>query len=234
MGITLACGFPEQGRKPEGSASWGVPSIEPINALVITAHPDDETVFMGGTILKNRSWSWLVICVTCPNDVRKREFESACEAYRELGVRLRNRLLCHPDIPDHRTGGIDIKQLCRQLKTLSLKPNIVFTHNSIGEYDHAAHKAVNKVVNRLFNNIWEFICPGAKNYPQPYLEKTKEISLTEELLRKKKDIFCNCYRSQYYLWCNFTDIMEYEFTRGPEVFTQQSSRANYSSKNTCR
>jgi len=65
-------------------------------------------------------------------------------------------------------------------------------------------------------------------------EKTKEVSLTEESLRKKRGIFDRCYPGQRYLWRNLTDIMEYEFTRGPEVFTQQSSRANYSSKNTYR
>jgi LmbE family N-acetylglucosaminyl deacetylase len=37
-------------------------------ALVIVAHPDDETLWAGGTILDNSSWKWTIISLTRERD----------------------------------------------------------------------------------------------------------------------------------------------------------------------
>ena len=35
-----------------------------MKALIIAAHPDDESLFMGGTIAEFKKWRWAVLCVT--------------------------------------------------------------------------------------------------------------------------------------------------------------------------
>ena len=46
-----------------------------MNKLVITAHPDDETIFAGKLLSEDNSWK--VVCVTNGEDeIRKSEFES--------------------------------------------------------------------------------------------------------------------------------------------------------------
>ena len=37
-------------------------------ALVIVAHPDDETIWMGGTILKNKNWKWTILSLCRASD----------------------------------------------------------------------------------------------------------------------------------------------------------------------
>ena len=63
--------------------------------LVVTAHPDDETIFFGGLLQKKRNkLPWHVVCATSDGDpARKKQFTKACAL---LGVEQRLRLV--PDL----------------------------------------------------------------------------------------------------------------------------------------
>ena len=38
------------------------------SAVVIVAHPDDETLWIGGEMLLHPNWNWFVVCLCRKND----------------------------------------------------------------------------------------------------------------------------------------------------------------------
>ena len=51
-------------------------------ASIVVAHPDDETIWMGGTILKNKYWDWTIISLCRKNDPdRMPKFKKVCAYY---------------------------------------------------------------------------------------------------------------------------------------------------------
>jgi len=193
---------------------------ENINAVIVVAHPDDETIWSGGTILTYPNWNWTVISLTwnLTDDPRGIQFKKAMELYKTLGVNIVNfsclgkndRDLVEEDQIGWKNGLMDLK----------LQHDIVLTHNLEGEYGHQHHKIVNKLVNECFENVWEFICPGAVNVaPQPFKSKNVVIPLNTDTLIKKTDIFNRCYTSELAIWKVMPEPMQYEFRTGPEIFT---------------
>ena len=130
------------------------------NALVITAHPDDESVFMGGTIAEFKKWRWRVLCITdCDkryNNRRRKELLSASRIYRKGGTQITPFML---EVCKKR-GRFQEGEIARKIKDFIRrhpKPGIVFTHNRYGEYGHKTHKLVNKVVKSSgLRNIYTF------------------------------------------------------------------------------
>lgn len=63
---------------------------EEIIATLIVAHPDDETIFCGGTMLTYPEWNWNVVCLTWSigDDPRGTQFQRAMEFYKSLGVKV--------------------------------------------------------------------------------------------------------------------------------------------------
>ena len=56
-------------------------------ALVIVAHPDDETIWMGGFILKNSKWAWTIISLCRKNDRdRMPKFLDVCKFYKANAI----------------------------------------------------------------------------------------------------------------------------------------------------
>lgn len=202
--------------------NWPVKnSEEVINAILVVAHPDDETIFCGGTILTYPEWNWHIVCLTwdISDDPRGIQFQKAMDFYKSYGVNIvsfqclgkLDRELSEEEINDWKTS----------ISRLNLSPTIVMTHNIEGEYGHQHHKTVNKICNELFTNVWEFICPGATNVaPQPFKTNIITIPLTRDVLNKKVEIYNRCYTSELNNWWNLSDLMLYEFKSGPEIFTQ--------------
>lgn len=192
-----------------------------VNAIVIVAHPDDETIFCGGTILSHPSWNWNIICVTMQQDTpRPQEFKDTMNMYKSLGVNIISyETLNKPDYNQDLTEQ-DFSEWKESINGLVLKPDIVLTHNVMGEYGHKHHMAVSRAAHELFKNVWEFVYPGDQGIsPQPRKSFVREIALDSTLLSKKKEIYDNCYKTQAYVWQILSDLMKYEFEVGPEIFT---------------
>jgi hypothetical protein len=198
---------------------WNTSSTESVNALIAVAHPDDETVFCGGTMLYYPTWTWTVVCFTWGrHTTRYIQFQNAMKHFRTLGVDISRYLT----LEQEDTG----KELTQEewlawkgaIQCHNLSSDIVFTHNTQGEYGHSHHKSVNTIVHELFSNVWEFICPGAVN-PQPFRTKVNEVPLSADILGKKTEVFNRCYKSEHYIWGILREVMEYEFKTGPEIFT---------------
>ena len=203
----------------EVNLNWNIPSTKIVNALIAVAHPDDETIFCGGTILTYPNWKWTVVSFTWEvNSIRIKQLQEAIKHYRCFGVNMMQVLtLCQED--REALSDYELLSWKNEFQRYNFSPDIIFTHNTIGEYRHEGHMSVNKIIHQLHSNVWEFICPGAKNFSQPYKNKTNKVRLSEEILAKKKKIFKSCYKTEQYIWENLPDIMEYEFNCGPEVFT---------------
>jgi len=199
---------------------WGVDTGKGVSAIVVIAHPDDETIFCAGTMLRYPDWQWEVVCLThTAGDTRGRELACAMESFQALGVNV---------VAYHTLDGRDaMEELTSEeerawgerLGACNLRADVAFTHNPTGEYGHPQHVLVNRITHELFSNVWEIVCPGAGHFQQRRRRRVNEVVLTPEILRKKRHVFDTCYPLESYLWQNLTDVMKYEFEVGPEVFT---------------
>ncbi len=205
---------------------WRISDPSNINALLLVAHPDDETIFCGGTMLTYPSWNWTVICLTHSLDsqspyskVRSQQFHQAMETFKQQNVHITYKDLGQDD-KDKDITESDLNRWQGAVQALNLSPDIVFTHNPQGEYGHEQHKAVSRISHEIFSNVWEFICPGARNVsPQPFRSLINTVPLTSGVLEKKTAIFNHCYPSELNIWREMSDLMVYEFKTGPEIFT---------------
>ena len=205
-------------------------------ALIVVAHADDETIFMGGTLLKNKDWeSYLYVLAYRNNQGSdKKQLLEVIKAYEAFGVNIE---LCENimEIESNQEDQVvskqdkDIRACIEGLSNWTkqqkeeIEPYIIFTHNMEGEYGHPQHKKVNQSVNELFdgNPIWEFIAPCATNVvPQPFKKDVAIIQLTQDNLDKKREIYSH-YQTEQGNWINdLSKIMLYEFGSGPEIFTK--------------
>jgi hypothetical protein len=162
-------------------------------ALIIAAHPDDESLFMGGTIAEFKKWRWTILCITdCDeryNKKRRRELLRVCQIYNRNGTHVKPAML-----------GV-VKKSSRFLKVEAVNKirdfidelgpfDIIFTHNKKGEYGHKTHILIHEAVKRLkLPNIYYFMKP-TKEYLYPPLAakqpKRIQIKLSPKSRRAKR------------------------------------------------
>ena len=123
--------------------------IEQKNVAVIVAHPDDETLWAGGTILSHPSWNCFIISLCRGNDE-----ERASRFYQALKVLKADGIMGNlDDGPDQ--NPLDEEEVERTI--LDLLPekhyNLIISHNPNGEYTrHLRHEEVSRAVINLWNN----------------------------------------------------------------------------------
>lgn len=146
-------------------------------ALLVVAHPDDETIFAGGVILCSRETQWTIVCCTTGSDQRQDEFLRACQFLAKESRNRINPILLRLVPNSH----IDRLALAKELRSHATGYDIVFTHNSQGEYGHPDHKLVHRyVIDSIANpNTWVFISLGQRTL----IKKNSKARNPEEISR---------------------------------------------------
>lgn len=167
-------------------------------ALIIVAHPDDETLWMGGALLRFKDISWTVFSLCRRFDPDRRpKFLKVMKFYGISGsisdLEDDDRLSLKKTLPE-------IEE--RILKNLKRKKfDYIFTHGENGEYGHERHIGVHKIVKELVkkkvlktDNLFFFAynCDAEK-------KKCKDIKsdfflkLKQKEFRIKRNIMKNLY-----------------------------------------
>jgi LmbE family N-acetylglucosaminyl deacetylase len=171
----------------------------PKSVAVIVAHPDDETLWAGGTILSHPSWKCFIVCLCRGSDKdRAPRFYKALKILKSEGIM--------GDLDDgseqNPLEGKEVEHAIMQL----LPPthfDLIISHNPSGEYTrHIRHEEVSKAVIKLWqagkiftNELWTFAYEdGNKEYYPRSIEKaTIYRKLTKRIWLRKYSIITETY-----------------------------------------
>ncbi|MDD5147963.1 MAG: PIG-L family deacetylase [Candidatus ainarchaeum sp.] len=166
-----------------------------VNALMVVAHPDDETIWAGGFLARNKNWDWTIVSLCRESDAdRNPKFHRACALYNAKPVML--------DLEDTELKQIDNLEVQNLLHEFEEKEfDFVFTHGGNGEYGHIRHKDTHKAVLALANN-GKLKCKKLFFFAYKKISDTKlvpeknasmRIILSREELESKKKIVAEIY-----------------------------------------
>lgn len=169
------------------------------NAVIIVAHPDDETLWAGGTILSHPSWNWFIVCLSRKNDTeRATKFYKALQIYKAEGVM--------GDLDDGPNQN-PLKEEEVEKAVLELLPSkhfdLIISHNPTGEYTkHLRHEEISRAVITLWhsgkisgNELWTFAYEdGNKEYYPRSVESANIFRLlTKHIWLRKYNIITETY-----------------------------------------
>jgi LmbE family N-acetylglucosaminyl deacetylase len=174
-------------------------TYEHVNCLVIVAHPDDETLWAGGTLLMHPDSRWTVVSLTRRSDPdRAPRFHNVMEQYRAAGIM--GDLDDGPEQKPLRT--IDVEDAIMDLLP-SHRYDLVLTHSLWGEYTrHRRHEEVAKAVMALRDSrrvstgdLWMFAYEdgGGKYLPRPAANCDITIRLPKDVWQRKYEIITGAY-----------------------------------------
>jgi LmbE family N-acetylglucosaminyl deacetylase len=170
-----------------------------IKAALIVAHPDDEILWAGGTILSHPEWDWFVVSLCRGEDKdRAPRFFRSIEL---LGVKGTIGNL--DDGPEQKP----LENAKIQNAVLSLLPSkdydLVLTHGPKGEYTrHLRHAETCTAVVNLWkagkikiNDLWMFAYEdGNKRYlPRAIKDANLTVDLPDNVWQEKFNIITNTY-----------------------------------------
>jgi len=153
-----------------------VNSVGKINTLFVCAHPDDESLFFYSAIRTSENPFVLCLCGMF-HPVRSVEFKTAMETYGIKGTMCRL-----PDCQEYLwMWRIFLPIILRKVKN-DLNPDIVYTHNEVGEYGHRHHQIVNLCVHKIF--------------PDCMIKTSDDVNETEEEREERRRFLSTVYVSQ--------------------------------------
>jgi LmbE family N-acetylglucosaminyl deacetylase len=168
-------------------------------AAVIVAHPDDETLWAGGTILSHPEWNWFIVCLCRGNDEdRSPRFYNALNILKAEGI-----MGSMDDGPEQKP--IDENEIGHAI--LNLLPvnhfDLVISHNPTGEYNrHIRHEETGKAVIMLWNSnkisteeLWTFAYTDSNKKHLPVAVENADIcqTLAKRIWQQKYRIITETY-----------------------------------------
>lgn len=143
---------------------------------MIVAHPDDESIFGGCSLLCDQGWK--VICVTNrSHPIRSLEF---IRAMNFVGAAYEIW-----DYPDQYNGSFNNSALKKDILTVLSEREYLklVTHNLNGEYGHTQHIALSELIHELVNkNLYVF---GEGDQMQNFPLLQRKIKLLEHYPSQK-------------------------------------------------
>jgi len=170
-----------------------------MNVALIVAHPDDETLWAGGTILSNPSWKCFIVCLCRGNDTdRAPKFYKALKMLNAEGVM--GEL---DDGPEQ----LPQDEMVLESIILELLPHQhfdrVITHNPNGEYTrHIRHEETGHAVKNLWQSgkisaseLWNFAYEDGNKeyYPKPVENSVVFKTLSKTVWLRKYRIITEIY-----------------------------------------
>lgn len=117
-----------------------------MRGLIIIAHPDDETIWLGGVIMMNPAIDWTVLCLARSEDPDRGP------KFARVATKLNFRFF-HENLDD--LGQISFLKHVEDTKKFikkhigSTEFDFVITHGKNGEYGHRDHKSIHEAVKDL-------------------------------------------------------------------------------------
>ncbi len=164
-----------------------------MKALAIVAHPDDETIWMGNQILRNKyNWTIFSLCRSDDPD-RCPKFLNVCSYYNAKPIIT--------NLEDEKLYPIASNKIIELIdKHLKKKEfDIIYTHGKNGEYGHIRHKEIHNAVNKMIKDgklktkKIIFFNYKKKNDYCIAIKNKNYYKLSDEDLKKKKKIITQMY-----------------------------------------
>ena len=161
------------------------------SVAIIVAHPDDETLWAGGTILTHPRWNCFIISLC-----RKNDQDRAPKFYEVLKILgAKGNMGDLDDEPEQKPLTNEVVELA----ILNLLPqthfDLIITHNPQGEYTkHLRHEEISRAAISLWNKgkintklLWVFAYEdGSKAYYPKAIENTSIYTVLEPSVWQKK------------------------------------------------
>ena len=182
---------------PSGSESMHVEKQKCV--AMIVAHPDDETLWAGGTIINHPLWKWFIVCLCRSSDT-----ERATKFHQALRILHAEGIMGDLDDGPHQKP---LEEAEVEKMIMELLPqqhyDLIITHDLKGEYTrHLRHEEVSKAVMRLWqtgkidaDELWTFAYEDGKKeyYPIAIEKATAFRKLTQNTWIKKYNIITDIY-----------------------------------------
>ncbi len=176
------------------------------SVAIIVAHPDDETLWAGGTILNNPKWECFIMSLCRKNDEdRAPKFYDVLNIFNAVGI-----IGDLDDGPDQ----TPLPEKIVEQAILDLLPqkqfDLIITHNPKGEYTkHLRHEEISKAVIMLWKEgkikseeLWTFAYEDGNKSYFPQAIKTASIyeTLNQKIWLKKYSLITQAYGFDTQSW----------------------------------